>query len=75
MKKKIVSLLLTAAMTITLLAGCGNSDNSTSTSGSANNTQADAAQDAGSSSAADSGEAVTIKLFSNLPARSYGQEG
>lgn len=80
MKKKIVSLLLTAAMAATLLAGCGNSDAGASTGGSAqNNAQEDtagsdsAAADAGSDSAADSGEAVTIKLFSNLPDRKNGQ--
>ena len=84
MKKKVISLLLTAAMTATLLAGCGNSDNGTQTTGGAqndtqNNTQNDVAggdnttADAGNSASSDSGEEVTIKLFSNLPDRKNGQ--
>lgn len=35
MKKKIILLLLSTAMAVTLLAGCGSSDNSASTAGSA----------------------------------------
>ena len=83
MKKKIISLLVTAAMTVSLLAGCGNSNNSASTSGDAQNSTAtqggaqnnastlsgNASSDTGSAS----GEAVTIKLFSNLPDRKNGQ--
>ena len=83
MKKKIISLLLTAAMTVSLLAGCGNSNNSASTSGDAQNstaTQGGAQNDAStlsgnasSDTGSASGEAVTIKIFSNLPDRKNGQ--
>ena len=36
MKKKVLSLMLCAAMTISLLAGCGSSSSGSSNSGSAN---------------------------------------
>lgn len=82
MKKKVIATLLTAAMTMTMLAGCGGSGDSGSASGDAaapaDDTQEaaapaedNAAKDAGSEAA--SGEAVTIKLFSNLPDRKNGQ--
>ena len=86
MKKKLIPLLLTTAMTVSLFTGCGSSDKSTSTT---NDTQNNAATDnktadntattdkasesAGSDASADSGETVTIKLFSNLPDRKNGQ--
>ena len=83
MKKKIIASLLTAAMTVSLLTGCGDSKDSTSTtsntqSSTQSSTQNDAAgnntaSDTGSDSAAGSEEAVTIKLFSNLPDRKNGQ--
>ena len=86
MKKKLIASLLTAAMTVSLLAGCGNSDNSASTTAdtqsstqdaapASDDTSSDAADDSAASddAAADSGEAVTIKLFSNLPDRKNGQ--
>ena len=79
MKKKIIASLLTAAMTVSLLTGCGDSKDSTSTtSNTQSSTQNDAAgnntaSDTGSDSAAGSEEAVTIKLFSNLPDRKNGQ--
>ena len=80
MKKKIVASLLTAAMTATLLAGCGGSDNSApAASGTQSGTQeaaeesAPAEADAGDAAEAGSGGAVTIKLFSNLPDRKNGQ--
>ena len=79
MKKKIVASLLTAAMTATLLAGCGGSDNNApATSGTQSSTQEASeesapAADAGDAAEAGSGEAVTIKLFSNLPDRKNGQ--
>lgn len=82
MKKKMMATLLTAAMTASLLAGCGGSDNGGATAGGApasgggaqeETAAADdgAAADTGSGTAA--GEAVTIKLFSNLPDRKNGQ--
>ena len=79
MKKKIVASLLTAAMTATLLAGCGGSDNNApAASGTQSSTQEASeesapAADAGDAAEAGSGEAVTIKLFSNLPDRKNGQ--
>ena len=80
MKKKMIASLLTAAMTATLLAGCGGSDNSApAASGTQSGTQeaaeesAPAEADAGDAAEAGSGGAVTIKLFSNLPDRKNGQ--
>ena len=79
MKKKIIASLLAAAMSVSLLTGCGDSQDSTSaTSNTQSSTQNDAAgnttaSDAGSDSATGSEEAVTIKLFSNLPDRKNGQ--
>lgn len=83
MKKKIISLLLTAAMTVGLLAGCGNSGSSastsgdaqsgTSTQGSAQNSTPTPSDNTASDTGNASGEAVTIKLFSNLPDRKNGQ--
>lgn len=83
MKKKIISLLLTAAMTVSLLAGCGNAGGSastsgdaqsgTSTQGSAQNSTPTPSDKTASDTGNASGEAVTIKLFSNLPDRKNGQ--
>ena len=83
MKKKIIATLLTAAMMVSTLAGCGNTDSSTSTSNDVQSTtqeEAPAADDTADDTApaaaedtAASGEAVTIKLFSNLPDRKNGQ--
>ena len=82
MKKKMIATLLTAAMTASLLAGCGGSDNSAQTAtNEQSNTQAednagDAEEtpaDTGATEEAATGEAVTIKLFSNLPDRKNGQ--
>lgn len=77
MKKKMISLLLAAAMGVTLLAGCGSNNGASESSGTNNakteagSNEADDSKEDGS--AADSGEAVTIKLFSNLPDRKTGQ--
>ncbi|MBD5517114.1 MAG: extracellular solute-binding protein [Lachnospiraceae bacterium] len=78
MKKKIVASLLTAAMTATLLVGCGGSDNSAPASSGTQNAEeqsaeADSAAQTESDSGDTSGGAVTIKLFSNLPDRKNGQ--
>lgn len=83
MKKKIISLLLTAAMTVSLLAGCGNSggnastskdaQSGTSTQGSNQNSTPTPSDNTASDTGNASGEAVTIKLFSNLPDRKNGQ--
>ncbi|MDE7021756.1 MAG: hypothetical protein K2P23_12790, partial [Lachnospiraceae bacterium] len=77
MKKKVVSVLLTAAMLTGLLAGCGsnggdtqpaadNAADSTQTEAAADTTQTDAAQteapaDNAADTSADTGEAVTLK--------------
>lgn len=80
MKKRIMAAMLTAAMTASLLAGCGGSDNGGSAAGDAAATGSDTQETAAPAddSAADtgdaaSGEAVAIKLFSNLPDRKNGQ--
>lgn len=73
MKKKVISLLLTAVMAVSMLAGCGSKETTTKTDAPAADTTttteaepADTADDA-------EAEAVTIKLFSNLPDRKNGQ--
>ena len=76
MKKKIIASLLTAAMAVSLLAGCSKSNSSTEVSNDAQNTAQESAaegDEAASETAVASGEAVTIKLFSNLPDRKNGQ--
>ena len=86
MKKKLVSLLLTAAMAATMLTGCGGNDNSSANGNAANNTAADTStNDTADTDAADdvadtdaepaesSGDPVTLKIFSNLPDRKNGQ--
>ena len=57
MKKKFILAMLTATVTITALAGCGQKDNSTNNE---------------TISKSDDGK-VTIKVFSNLPDRKNGQ--
>ena len=79
MKKKIVTSILAAAMLVSMAAGCGNNtaDTSTGTDNSAGTkTESQAAGTENNSDAADtadSGEAVTLRLFSNLPDRKNGQ--
>lgn len=83
MKKKMLATLLTAAMVVSMLTGCGSGNDSTpastDTSGAVKEETNSAADD---KSAADDGAAadteaaggdVTIKLFSNLPDRKNGQ--
>ncbi len=83
MQKKMIASLLTMAMTVSVLTGCGGGNNSSEpasadTSG-AEQEEADSSA-ADDSVAADTGAAeestggdVTIKLFSNLPDRKNGQ--
>ena len=60
MKKKIVSMLLIAAMTATVVAGCGNSDSGNAGSDAGTSNAGDSAADAGSSDAgtSDAGDAA-----------------
>lgn len=82
MKKKIMASLLTVAMTASMLVGCGGSNNGKEAAGGAAAPSGDTQEasqagdkneptDTGSEAA--SGDAVTIKLFSNLPDRKNGQ--
>lgn len=66
MKKKILSLVMVAAMAASILAGCGSGDGGSkpAETGAAN---------AETSGSAGSGETVTLKVFSNLPDRKTGQ--
>ena len=82
MKKKIMASLLTVAMTASMLVGCGGSNNGKEAAGGAAAPSGDTQEasqagdkneptDTGSEAA--SGDAVTIKLFSNLPDSKNGQ--
>ncbi len=82
MKKKLIAALLVAAMSVSVLAGCGDSkkestktgsDNKTSASADAKGDKADDKEDDKSGDDTASGEDVTLKLFSNLPDRKNGQ--
>lgn len=73
MKKKLIATLLAATMAMTMLAGCGSKEEATP---AADQNEAAVADDVASDeeeAPADSAEAVTIKLFSNLPDRKNGQ--
>lgn len=72
MKKKVISLLLTAVMAVSMLAGCGSKETTTTTDAPAADTTATDAEPADTADDAEA-EAVTIKLFSNLPDRKNGQ--
>ena len=78
MKKKVIATLLTAAMTASMLAGCGSDQGSAPASNDAPGVQESAAgedsaaEPAGNTADAAGGD-VTIKLFSNLPDRKNGQ--
>lgn len=73
-EEKIIASLLTLAMAVSLLAGCSNSGSSTLTSSDVQDTeQESSAENNEMVQEAGSGEAVTIKVFSNLPDRKNGQ--
>lgn len=78
MKKKVIATLLTAAMTASVLAGCGSDQGSAPASSNAPDVQESAAgEESAAEPAGDTADAaggdVTIKLFSNLPDRKNGQ--
>lgn len=84
MKKRFLSGLLMTAMSISMLAGCGSDGKSASTDAGANpepakeagsDAEDNAADDAdeGGAESESTGEAVTLKVFSNLPDRKNGQ--
>lgn len=75
MKKKLLSLLLAAGMVVSLTAcgGNGGSAEGGQDAAPAADAAAEAEDTAQESDAAPSGEAVTIKVFSNLPDRTSGQ--
>ena len=51
MKKKVVSIMMTAALAVGMLAGCGNSDSGSSNAASGNDSKS--TSEAGSTSASD----------------------
>ncbi len=70
MKRKIASLVLAAAMTVSMLAGCGSQSATSSTADTQGNA---AAQETAQTGETAEGAAVTLKIFSNLPDRKNGQ--
>lgn len=74
MKKKLMASILAAAMAVSMMAGCGDTKDTTADASADTKTEssgtAEAANTADDSTA---GEEVTIKLFSNLPDRKNGQ--
>lgn len=75
MKRKILATLLTAAMAVSVLAGCGDKAENTTTESKAvveEPAETKAEAQATEEPAAE-GEKVTIQLFSNLPDRKNGQ--
>ena len=79
MKRKLVSVLMTAAMAATMLAGCGSgaaetADTTETASADESAEETEVVEDAAEDTAAEeTGEAVTLKIFSNLPDRKNGQ--
>ncbi len=69
MKKRVIALLLTAVMGVSLLAGCGKPGSGTQPANNTPQNNTAEADNAGN----DTGETVTIRLFSNLPDRKNGQ--
>lgn len=61
--------MLVAAMETTMFTGCGGKETTESTGADASGTE----QQSQSGSGSDSGDKITLKLFSNLPDRKNGQ--
>ncbi|MDD3278514.1 MAG: extracellular solute-binding protein [Lachnospiraceae bacterium] len=78
MKRKVVAGMMAALMAAGLLAGCGNTEKPASTSAADKSTSAAATSESSKSESSKSestasGDAVTLKIFSNLPDRKNGQ--
>lgn len=77
MKRKLLVTLLTTAMTVSILAGCGSTASTEATAPAADTAAEETAAPAEETTdaAADtaSAEPVTLKVFSNLPDRKNGQ--
>ena len=67
MKKKVLSALLCAAMTATMLAGCGNQAADTSTSDAADNGQTTATESSAPADTAASGDLIKVGIINNDP--------
>lgn len=67
MKKKLLATFLAATMIASMAAGCGQKADATA------DTPASGGTEKTETAASDSGEEVTLKLFSNLPDRKNGQ--
>lgn len=68
MKKRVVSVILAAAMTTAMLAGCGKTETAAGEAAGAKTEAAGAEENADAAA-----EEVTLKVFSNLPDRKNGQ--
>lgn len=76
MKRKIFALMMAAAMSLTMLAGCGGSPAKAGDSSAAADTTAADTASKDADTTADTGtssEPVTLRIFSNLPDRKNGQ--
>lgn len=65
--------ILAAAMVVSMAAGCGDSKDTSTADAGTNTAAAGTESTAPSDDAGSTGEAVTLKLFSNLPDRKNGQ--
>ena len=73
MKKKAMSLLLAAAMTATLFAGCGSSDNGTDSSSTADSNAAESTEAADAETGADGYELALVIDVGTIDDKSFNQ--
>ncbi len=75
MKRKLTASLLTAAMIMATLTGCGKTEETTTSSGDAaeGTVAEETATDETATEGSASAEPITLKIFSNLPDRNNGQ--
>lgn len=75
MKRRLLVTLLTTAITISMLAGCGSSETSAPAADKKTGTETAAAKEEKEEAAeeTEASEPVTLKVFSNLPDRKNGQ--